>query len=67
MADPFTGCPSVNRAGFRCWLCRGHRGGIHETHPAERRESREAGASPVWSGTGLATGPAQLAPVAAGR
>jgi hypothetical protein len=22
MADPFTGCPPVNRAGFRCWLCR---------------------------------------------
>ena len=23
--------------------------GIHETHPAERGRSREAGASPVWS------------------
>ncbi len=33
MADPFTQCHSVNKAGFRCWLCLGHRVGIHETHP----------------------------------
>ncbi len=49
MADPFSQCESVNKAGFRCWLCRGHRGGIHETHPSERGKSREAGVSPVWS------------------
>ena len=49
MADPFTRCQSVNKAGFHCWLARNHRGGIHETHPAERGRSREAGASPVWS------------------
>lgn len=49
MADPFRRCPSVNAAGMPCWLCYGHRGGIHEVHPSYRGRSREAGASPVWS------------------
>lgn len=49
MSDPFSPCPSVNKAGFRCWLCRSHGYGIHETHPSERGKSAAAGASPVWS------------------
>jgi hypothetical protein len=49
MADPFSQCESVNLKGFRCYLARGHRYGIHETHPAEGGKSRDAGASPVWS------------------
>jgi hypothetical protein len=61
MADPFTQCASANKAGFRCWLCLGHRGGIHETHPSERRKSRDAGASPVWSDAGHVTGPGEVA------
>lgn len=48
MTDPFRRCGSVNAAGFPCWLCYGHRS-VHETHPADRGHSREAGASPVWS------------------
>lgn len=49
MPDPFSPCPAVNKAGFPCYLCSGHRGAIHEVHPAERGKSREAGASPVWT------------------
>jgi hypothetical protein len=53
MSNPFAPCPSVNTAGLRCYLCQGHRGGIHEVHPAERGKSRAAGASPVWSDADL--------------
>jgi hypothetical protein len=48
MSDAFRHCESVNKAGFHCWLCHGHRG-VHETPPSDRGRSREAGASPVWS------------------
>lgn len=48
MSDPFRKCGAVNAAGFACWLAGGHRG-VHETHPANRGLSREAGAEPVWS------------------
>lgn len=49
MANPFAPCLSVNKAGLNCWLCLGHRGGIHEVHPAERGKSRAAGVPPVWT------------------
>ena len=48
MTNPFRRCDAVNKAGFRCWLVSGHRS-VHETHPADRGHSREAGAEPVWS------------------